>query len=122
MADRLLFIGWGETVRGREERALEVFNEAVGFYGRCQQEGRIEKLDVVLLTPHGGGLGGYMELHGSAEQLAALRQDEEFLRNMVDASLIVEELGIVEGYTNEGVAQQMAMFQEATSKVPQATA
>ncbi len=27
MADRVLFIGWGETVRGREERALEVFNE-----------------------------------------------------------------------------------------------
>jgi len=42
MADRILFIGWGATVRGREERGLEVFNQAVGFYGRCQQEGRIE--------------------------------------------------------------------------------
>ncbi len=26
MADAGLFIGWGEVVRGREERALEVFN------------------------------------------------------------------------------------------------
>ena len=49
MADRVLFIGWGTTVRGREERALEVFNEAVGLYGRMQQDGRIESFDVTLL-------------------------------------------------------------------------
>lgn len=120
MADRMLFIGWGEPVHGREERGLEVFNEAVGFYGRCQQEGRIEKFDVVLLTPHGGGLGGYIELHGSVEQLNALREDQEFQRIQVDASLIVNELGLLDGYTNEGVGQQIALYQEATAKVPQA--
>jgi hypothetical protein len=122
MADRLLFIGWGESVRGREERGLEVFNESVGFYGRCQQEGRIEEFKVVLLTPHGGGLQGYMELHGTAEQISALREDEEFQRIMVDASLIVDELGLVEGYTNEGIARQIGVYQEAISKVPQPAA
>jgi hypothetical protein len=121
MADRILFVGWGATIAGREERALEVFNEAVGFYGRCQQEGRIESFDVILLEPHGGGLGGYMELHGTADQLAELREDQEFQRVMVDAGLIVEELGLVGGFANEGVAQQMAMYQEAIAKVPQAS-
>ena len=121
MADRILFIGWGATVAGREERALEVFNESVGFYGRCQQEGRIESFDVILLEPHGGGLAGYMELHGSADQLSAMREDEEFQRLLVDASLIVEELGLVAGFANEGVARQVTMFQEATAKVPQAS-
>lgn len=121
MADRILFVGWGATIAGREERGLEVFNEAVGFYGRCQQEGRIESFDVILLEPHGGGLGGYMELHGSADQLAALREDEEFRRILIDAGLVVEELGIVGGFANEGVAQEMAMYQQATAKVPQAS-
>jgi hypothetical protein len=121
MADRILFIGWGATIAGREERGLEVFNEAVGFYGRCQQEGRIESFDVILLEPHGGGLGGYMELQGTAEQLAELREDAEFQRLLVDAGLVVEELGLVGGVANEGVAQQMAMFQEAVAKVPQAS-
>ena len=121
MADRILFIGWGATIAGREERALEVFSESVGFYGRCQQEGRIESFDVILLEPHGGGLAGYMELHGSADQLSALREDEEFERLLVDASLIVEELGLVGGVANEGVARQITMFQEATAKVPQAS-
>ena len=121
MADRILFIGWGATIAGREESALEVFNDSVGFYGRCQQEGRIESFDVIFLEPHGGGLAGYVELHGSADQLSALREDEEFQRLLVDASLIVEELGLVGGFANEGVARQVTMFQEATAKVPQAS-
>lgn len=121
MADRMLMVSWGEPVRGREERALEVFNETVGLAGRMQQDGRIESFDVVLLNPNGSGITGYMEIHGSAAQIAALDQDEEFIRNTVDASLIVEDLRHVTGWTNEGVAQQMALYQEAVAKVPQAT-
>jgi len=117
MADRILFIGWGATVRGREERGLDVFNSAVGFYGRCQQEGRIESFDVILLEPHGGGLAGYMELRGSADQLNALRDDEEFRRITLDASLIVDELGIVDGFANEGVAREMTRYREAIAEV-----
>ena len=119
MADRVLFIGWGENVRGREERGLEVFNEAMGMYGRMQQDGRIEKFDVCLLTPHGGGLSGCIMVHGTEEQLAAVRADDEFQRNIVDATLIVDEIGVIDGYVNEGVAGQVAMYQEAIAKVPQ---
>ncbi len=119
MADRVLFIGWGQNVRGREERGLEVFNEAMGMYGRMQQEGRIEKFDVCLLDPHGGGLSGFIALHGSAQQIADVENDEEFRRNMIDANLVVDELGMVSGYANEGVAREIALYQEAIAKVPQ---
>jgi hypothetical protein len=119
MADRMLFIGWGEVVRGREERASTVFDEVVGFYGRCQQEGRIERLEAVFLDSHAGHLNGYFGLHGSTQQLTELRQDEEFQRRLLDASLVVDDLRIVEGYTNEGVARQMEMWREAIAKVPQ---
>jgi hypothetical protein len=118
MADRVLFIGWGASVRGAEERGLEVFNEALGILGRMQQDGRIESFDVVLLNPN-SDLSGYIEVHGSAAQLAALREDDEFIRNMIDASLIVDELRHIDGYTNEGVARQMGMYQEAIARVPQ---
>ena len=119
MADRVLFIGWGQTVRGREERALEVFNEAMGLYGRLQQDGRIEKFEVSLLEPHGGGLDGYIALYGTEEQIADVRADADFTRSILDANLIVEELGVVAGWVNEGVAHQMALYQEAIAKVPQ---
>jgi hypothetical protein len=66
-------------------------------------------------------MNGYIEAHGSAQQIAALLEDEEFERNTVDASLIVQDLRHVVGHTNEGVARQIALYQEALSKVPQTT-
>ncbi|HTU95301.1 MAG TPA: hypothetical protein VMF14_05630 [Solirubrobacteraceae bacterium] len=118
MADRLLLLTWGASVRGREERSLEVFNEALGYYGRLQQEGRIESFDVVLLAPNGAH-DGYMELHGTAAQLAAVREDEVFRRLLVDAAMIVDDLRIVEGYCNEGVAEAMGIYQQAIAGMPQ---
>jgi hypothetical protein len=118
MADRVLFIGWGMPVRGREERGLDVFNESIGLYGRMQQEGRIEKFNVVLLDP-AADLNGYIELHGSAEQLSAARESEEFRRTIADASLIVDGLRLIDGFTNEGVAREMALYQESIARVPQ---
>jgi hypothetical protein len=118
MADRVLFVSWGATVRGREERALEVFNETIGMYGRMQQDGRIESFDIALFNPN-AGIDGYMQIHGSPEQMAALREDSEFMRSMADAFLIVDDLKMIDGYTGNGVAEQMAIYQEAISKVPQ---
>ena len=119
MADRMLFISWGSPIPGREEHGLEVFNEAIGLHGRMQQDGRTESFDVVLLGANGGGISGYIGVKGSAQQLAALREDEEFARNLIDASLVVKDLQVSEGYTNEGIAGQVQLYQEAVGKVPQ---
>jgi hypothetical protein len=40
MADRMLMISWGSTVHGREERALEVFNQSLGSTGACSRTAR----------------------------------------------------------------------------------
>ena len=118
MADRVLFVGWSEAARGAEERALEAFNEAVGLLGRMQQDGRIEGFDVVLLEPN-SELGGCLLVRGTATQIAGVRADEEFQRNTLKAQLAVDGIRHIEGYTNEGVAAQMALYQEAISGVPQ---
>jgi hypothetical protein len=118
MADRILFLSWSAPVRGREERSLEVFNEALGTLGRRQQEGQIESFDVCLLAPN-AGIAGYIQIRGSSEQINGLREDPEFKRSTADASLIVENLQHILGYCNEGVAAQMQLYQDAISKVPQ---
>jgi len=118
MADRVLCITWGQVVRGREERGLEVFNEALGYYGRMQQEGRIEGFDVALLEP-ASGLNGYLAVRGSAEQIAAIQDDMTWRRLVADSTLVVDDFRVVPGTINEGVADQIAIFQEAVAKVPQ---
>jgi hypothetical protein len=118
MADRVLFISWGEVVRGREVAALENFNETIGLYGQLQQDGRIESFDVVLLDPS-MDIAGYIEIHASASQLSELRASEDFRRNLYNSSLIVDNLKMADGYTNEGIAREMDLYQNAISRVPQ---
>jgi creatinine amidohydrolase/Fe(II)-dependent formamide hydrolase-like protein len=117
MPDRALFIGFGQPVRGREERAVEVFNEFVGMFGHMQADGRIEDMDVTLLDPHGGELNGFFMVHGSPEQCSALQMDEEFRHACVDAGLIVEDFGVVPAATGAAVAAEMTMYSEALRKV-----
>jgi hypothetical protein len=111
-------MSWGTPVRGCEARALEVFNELLGLLGRMQQDGRIEGFDVVLLTPN-GDLNGYVTMKGSVAQISALRDDEELMRVTIEGDLVVDGLRYVDGYTNEGVARQLEMYQDAISRVPQ---
>src|SRR4051812_11458606 len=102
MADRALFIGFGAPVRGREERAVEVFNEFVDMFERMQSDGRVASMEVSLLDLHGGDLGGFFMVGGSEAQCAALPNDEEFRRACIDAGLIVENFGVVPAVTGDG--------------------
>ena len=117
MADRGLFVGFGVPVRGREERAIAVFGEFVAMFGRMQSDGRIEGIDITLLDAHGGDLGGFFLVRGSAEQCAALQNDEEFRRAAIDATLVVENFGVVAAVTGEGVGPEMALYGEAVGKL-----
>jgi len=117
MPDRAVFIGFGQPVRGREERAVDVFNDFVGMFGRMAADGRIADMDVTLLDPHGGDLGGFFMVHGSAEQCSALMMDEEFRRGCTDANLIVDNFGVVPAATGQAVGDEMAMYIEAVRKV-----
>src|SRR5689334_16536319 len=119
MADRVLFIGWDRPSRGREEKAVESFNDIVGLFGRMQQEGRLEKLDIVFLDPHGGDLGGYFMLHCSADQIHAIEEDDEFRDAMTRATVSVDGLGMVEGFTGDAIAREMERYMKAVSQVPQ---
>ena len=117
MTDRALFVGFGVPVRGREERAVEVFGQFVEMIGRMQADGRIDSMDVTLLDAHGGDLGGFFMLHGTDAQCAALTSDEEFRRAAIDAGLVVDNFGVVSAVTGEGVMREMGMYTEAVAKV-----
>jgi hypothetical protein len=117
VADAGLFIGWGQVVRGREERALEVFNETIEFYGGLQSDGRIEDFEVALLQPHGGELAGYAMLRGSEEQINAIPGDEDFQRIIQRADLIVDGLGVVPALIGETLGRGIAIYQEEIAVV-----
>jgi hypothetical protein len=117
MADAGLFVGWGAPVRGREAKSLEVFNDAVAYYGRMQESGQIGSFEVVFLSPHGGDLAGFVLVRGQQEQIAALTASDEFARIHTRAGLVVEDLGIVEAVLGDQIGPQVSLYQEAVSEL-----
>ncbi len=112
MATGMLFIGWGEVIPGREQKALQVFNETLQYYTGLQQRGEIDSFEPALLEPHGGDLGGFVLLRGDQETLARLRADAEFLRQLTRAQLVVQKVGVVTAYTGEGLQTLMGTYQQ----------
>jgi hypothetical protein len=116
MAQAGLMIGWDKPTSGREREALEVFNDSIAYYGRLQSDGRLESMEVVFLSPHGGDLGGFILLRGTPEQMDSIRRDEEFEQIMQNAALTVDGIGLVDCYLNEGVARGLEQYQAAIDK------
>src|ERR1700722_8165494 len=114
MAGDALFLGWGPVVRGRELKALEVFQETLTYYGTLQQEGRIDSFEPVLIAPHGGDLAGFILLRGSLDEV---RSSEEFRRLVARAGSIVDDIGVIDAYTGEALGQQMALFQSVSEEL-----
>jgi hypothetical protein len=113
MSDDALFLGWGQVVRGREEKAVSVFNESIEYYGRLQQEGKLESVEPWFLQPHGGDLEGFIILRGEPAQLDEILRSPEFERLQARVGMIVDRLGIVPAVTGSSLARGMGQFQEA---------
>lgn len=117
MADDGIFIGFGAPVPGREHEALQVFQDALAYYGRLVEEGELESFVPVLLDPHGNELGGYIYLYGEYATLAELRQRDEFLRIQIRAGLAVENVGVVGAVTGDALMRRMALYEEQVSAI-----
>jgi hypothetical protein len=117
MAGEALFLGWGPVVRGREQTALTVFQETLEYYGRLQQEGRIESFEPVLLAPHGGELAGFVMLRGERAKLDEVRSSEEFERAVVRAATVVDNVGVVNAFTGESLGHAMGRFQAVSQEL-----
>ena len=112
MAGEGLFIGWGQVVRGREQKALDVFNESVAYWNSLKEDGSVESLDIQFLTPHGGDLAGFALLKGDAAKLDEVRRSDEFLRQITRANMIVDGIGVVGSLGGEALGAQVARLQE----------
>lgn len=117
MAGDALFVGWGQVVRGREMKALEAFQETLAYYGSLQQAGKIESFEPMLLGAHGGGLAGFIVLRGDRVALDEVRSSPEFQRLTVRADTIVDDLGVIDAFSGEALAGQMATFQAAAEEL-----
>jgi len=117
MADFGLFIGFGWPVRGREQKAAQVFNEFVAYLTDLQEAGTIEGWEPFFLEPHGGDLGGFFVVRGERDSIGRVRMSDEMAGLATRAQLIVDNFGIVGAETGERIGAQMELFLQSSAEL-----
>lgn len=113
MAEAGLWVAWGVPTRGRERNALNLLIETEGYLAGLQDQGRIERFDRVVLKPQNIELGGFFLLQGSNEQIDALRRDHEFEVWLSRVQLVADQVGIVDAWLGDGIAEAVALYEKA---------
>jgi len=110
MADAALLIRWSRPVPGREQQALSLFGTSLEYYGTLQSTGAIESFEPVLLNPGSTDLNGFILIRGSAEQIDALKREDQFVELMIRGEHLIDGLGVVDGYLAGDLQTRMAKY------------
>jgi len=109
-----LFIGWGPVITGRETVSFQVFAEAIQYFAGLQQHGEIESFEPIALEWHGGELTGFLLIRGDGSKLQHLRYSDEFIRIIDRGASVVQDFGVVSGWTGESVQHLFDALQRNT--------
>ena len=110
-ADSVLFFGWNRPIPGREKTCIELFGTALKFYAAQREAKKIDSFEPIVLTAHGGDLNGFILIRGSEEQLSKLRTSDEFQDLVTQVNMHASGVGVVHGFTGDGVQKAMARYQ-----------
>jgi len=117
MAKGSLMVGWGEIIPGREKAAQATLNDAMQYCIRLQQEGKIDRFEVVALEPHGSDLNGFVLVTGDKESVARLRVEDEFVSVIIGVQLVHRNVRVVGAYTGAEVQSLFAMWDKQEDKI-----
>lgn len=116
MAEAALCIVWGTAIPGREKQAVKVFNEAIQWWSRLQQEGKIERFDVTAVSPSGGDVAGFLVARGTGEQIDSLRRSKDYQQQLARAQLVASHLRVADAHVDEGLERNMEQLQEVIER------
>jgi hypothetical protein len=88
MAQGAIVYRWGPSVRGRETEALQAFSESAAFFDDLEKNHRITGHQPFVSLNRDGGM---WIVKGDTQQLAALREEPEFMRLTMKVEQIVED-------------------------------
>jgi len=116
MANYGLFIGWNRPVPGREPEAGEVFQQALGYWGKLQKEGKIESFEPALLQRHGGDLNGFFLIRGKRESIHTIMDSREYKDLILRCDHYVAGFGVVPMSIGEELTTEMQHWMQLVTK------
>lgn len=115
MKERALLISWGAPPRGREAKALEIFQEAHKYLKKKSQEGKIQFS--IYFNGQGAELAGLMLIQGKPEHL--MQEGAALERLYMQAAAVVDNLSsrMLIGGTEEGVREHLNLWADVQKEL-----
>ncbi|MHB8511711.1 MAG: hypothetical protein ACYDCC_05975 [Actinomycetota bacterium] len=108
-----IFVSWGQPVRGRESKGLEVFGEALQYWTAQAKQGRIHgHKEYFAVTGNSSHLAGVEVIEGEVEELQRLLVSPE-TRDLTDrAQHIVENFSVTLtiGGSDQAVGEEVQRY------------
>ncbi len=96
MSNAALYVSWGRPVVGRETKSLEVFSQAMEYYGTLKAKGKIAEYRTYFATNgQMAQLGGFMLIEGTVAQCRELVDGDDFQKLLLKAGHVIENLQVV---------------------------
>ena len=113
MVDSAIVFKYTRAAPGREEKALELFSEALAFFGTASHEGKCEEP----LTFMGTSGHSLMIIPGEFKQLTDLTMSEEFRELYTKVVFAVPDVSYEFGPYGQGVQDYMARWARIGSEL-----
>ena len=114
--DAALISTWGDTIPGREGKALEVFMELLGYWGKVHADGKCSEPKVYF---NQDGSEGVFIVEGKSDDLNEVVESEEFEKLTAKGHLIVQNLRshLYYGGTDDELTRGTRIFAEAGNEL-----
>jgi hypothetical protein len=115
MGDYGVAVTWGDAKAGRDQKALELWADAVTQNDKAVADSRIERWDAIVFEPSGSPPAGVVRFYGTREQIEAWIQADDFQETMMRGGLLLNAFGYRRFMTGDALAQGLARFAQAIS-------
>jgi hypothetical protein len=113
--DAAIVISWSTSVTGREGKSLEVFMDALTFWGKKAADGMCEPPETFLAED---GSGGMVIIKGKSDALREISESDDGLMLTSKAQLIVQDLKAHWYFTGDQEIQtETARFAQAANEL-----
>ena len=118
MSNAAIFVRWGRGTVGRETKSLEVFSQALEYWGTLEKQKKIASHRVYVAT-HGDmhSFAGFAVLEGEVAQLRELVDSEEYKMLNLKALQVVDEFEILHMATGDEVQKTVMQLVSARRQI-----
>ena len=106
---------WGPAVRGREQKALEIFGESIAYWDDMVKNNRVSGHYPYFSTNRNAGM---WVIQGEIEELLAIRAEEDSIRLEGRVQMIVEDFSaeLYAGGSVEALADLVGLYGEVIAE------